>query len=51
VAKAQAGLKSTMRRLNRNLAQRGLNPVVIVVLFALFCFFCVFLWSKFQRRR
>ncbi|KAH9571637.1 hypothetical protein CY35_02G104800 [Sphagnum magellanicum] len=51
VAKAQAGLKSTMRRLNRNLAQRGLSPVVIVVLFALFCFFCVFLWSKFQRRR
>jgi hypothetical protein len=49
VAKAQAGLKSTMRRLNRNLAQRGLSPVVIVILFALFCFFCVFLLSKFQR--
>jgi len=51
VAKAQAGLKSTMRKLNRNLAQRGLSPVMIVILFGLFCFFCVFLWSKFQRGR
>ena len=50
VAKAQAGLKSTMRRLNRNLAQRGVNPVYLVVGFALLCFFCVYIWSKFHRR-
>lgn len=50
VAKAQAGLKSTMRRLNRNLAQRGINPVYLVVGFSLLCFFCVYIWSKFHRR-
>ncbi|KAG0561618.1 hypothetical protein M758_9G062900 [Ceratodon purpureus] len=51
VAKGQAMLKSTMRKLNRNLNQRGISPLYLTVGFALLCFFFVYLYIKFFRRR
>lgn len=50
LAKAQAGVKNNMRRLNKSIIQQGSNHVLHVVLFALFCFFIVYLLSKFSRR-
>ncbi|ONM59058.1 Bet1-like protein [Zea mays] len=50
LAKAQAGVKNNMRRLNKSIIQQGSNHVLYVVLFALFCFFIVYLLSKFSRR-
>lgn len=49
VMRAQAGLKNTMRRLNRSLIQQGSNHLLHVILFALLCFFLVYLWSKLFR--
>ncbi|CAN6175965.1 unnamed protein product, partial [Urochloa humidicola] len=50
LAKAQAGVKNNMRRLNKSIIQQGSNHVLHVVLFALFCFLVVYLLSKFSRR-
>lgn len=50
LAKAQAGVKNNMRRLNKSIIQQGSNHVLHVVLFALFCFMVVYLLSKFSRR-
>ncbi|TVU38226.1 hypothetical protein EJB05_11597, partial [Eragrostis curvula] len=50
LAKAQAGVKNNMRRMNKSIIQQGSNHVLHVVLFALFCFFVVYLLSKFSRR-
>ncbi|KAH7404050.1 hypothetical protein KP509_15G008500 [Ceratopteris richardii] len=49
VMKAQAGLKNTMKRLNRSIIQNGSNHLLHVILFALLCFFLVYLWSKLFR--
>ncbi|XP_057972490.1 bet1-like protein At4g14600 [Malania oleifera] len=50
VAKAQAGLKNNMRRLNRTIAKHSSNHILHVVLFGLLCFCVVYLWSKHLRR-
>ncbi|PAN14629.1 hypothetical protein PAHAL_2G425000 [Panicum hallii] len=50
LAKAQAGVKNNMRRLNKSIIRQGSNHVLHVVLFALFCFLVVYLLSKFSRR-
>ncbi|XP_078164380.1 bet1-like protein At4g14600 [Carex rostrata] len=50
LAKAQAGVKHNMRRMNKKIVQNGSNHLVHVVLFALFCFFVVYLISKFSKR-
>ncbi|KAI5066322.1 hypothetical protein GOP47_0018946 [Adiantum capillus-veneris] len=49
VTKAQAGLKNTMKRLNRSIIQQGSNHLLHVILFALLCFFLVYLWKKLFR--
>ncbi|KAL9275883.1 Bet1-like protein [Drosera capensis] len=50
VMKAQAGMKSNMRRLSRSVIKSGSNHILHVVLFALLCLFLVVLWSKISRR-
>lgn len=50
VAKAQAGVKNNLRRLNRSIVRNGSNHIVHVVLFALICFTIVYLWSKMSRK-
>lgn len=50
VAKGQAILKITMKRLNRTLNQRGISPLYLAIVFALLCFFSVYLYIKFHRR-
>ena len=49
VMKAQAGLKNTMKRMNRSIVRQGSNHLAQVILFALLCFFLVHLWSKLFR--
>ncbi|EFJ21363.1 hypothetical protein SELMODRAFT_102360, partial [Selaginella moellendorffii] len=49
MAKAGAGLKNSMNRLSRAMAQHSSNHVLHVVMFALVCFFFVYLWSRFSR--
>ncbi|CAM6098869.1 unnamed protein product [Calypogeia fissa] len=49
--KAQAGLRSTMKRLNRSIIQNGSNHVMHVILFLFLCVFFIIIWSKFFRSR
>lgn len=48
--KAQAGVKNNMKRLNRNVIQKGSNHVMHVIIFGLLCFFILYLLSKVSRR-
>lgn len=48
--KVQAGVKNSMRRMDRKIFKQGSNHVLHVILFALFCFLVVYLLSKFSRR-
>ncbi|CAJ2641177.1 unnamed protein product [Trifolium pratense] len=50
MAKAQAGVKNNLRRLNRSIVRNGANHIVHVITFALICFLIVYLWSKMSRK-
>ncbi|CAL0327355.1 unnamed protein product [Lupinus luteus] len=50
MAKAQAGVKNNLRRLNKSIIRNGSNHVVHVIAFALLCFFVVYFWSKVSRK-
>lgn len=49
--KAQAGLKSTMKRMNRKIIQNGSNHLVHVLLFVFLCVLFIVVWTKFFRSR
>ncbi|GAU32485.1 hypothetical protein TSUD_316920 [Trifolium subterraneum] len=50
MAKAQAGVKNNLRRLNKSIVRNGANHVVHVIAFALICFLIVYLWAKMSRK-
>jgi hypothetical protein len=50
MAKAQAGVKNNLRRLNKSIVRNGANHIVHVISFALICFLIVYLWSKMSRK-
>ncbi|KAK7282866.1 hypothetical protein RIF29_11957 [Crotalaria pallida] len=50
MAKAQAGVKNNLRRLNKSIVRSGSNHIVHVIVFALICFFIVYFWSKLSRK-
>ncbi|WJX68363.1 hypothetical protein P8452_52737 [Trifolium repens] len=50
MAKAQAGVKNNLRRLNKSIVRNGANHIVHVICFALICFLIVYLWSKMSRK-
>ncbi|CAL5204565.1 unnamed protein product [Lathyrus oleraceus] len=50
MAKAQAGVKNNLRRLNKSIVRNGSNHIVHVIAFALICFLIVYLWSKMSRK-
>ncbi|KAL2634001.1 hypothetical protein R1flu_005480 [Riccia fluitans] len=49
VAKAQAGVKSAMKKMSRSVIQNGSNHVVHTVLFGILFFTFIYLWAKFFR--
>ncbi|KAL0909625.1 hypothetical protein M5K25_020511 [Dendrobium thyrsiflorum] len=48
--KVQAGVKNSIRRMDRKIFRQGSNHVLHVILFVFFCFLVVYLLSKFSRR-
>ncbi|XP_010538206.1 PREDICTED: bet1-like protein At4g14600 [Tarenaya hassleriana] len=50
LARAQAGVKNNIRKLNKSIIRSGNSHVMHVVLFALLCFFALYVWSKMFKR-
>ncbi|KAH0453672.1 hypothetical protein IEQ34_017996 [Dendrobium chrysotoxum] len=48
--KVQAGVKNSIRRMDKKIFRQGSNHVLHVILFVFFCFLVVYLLSKFSRR-
>ncbi|KAG6553277.1 hypothetical protein Mapa_005011 [Marchantia paleacea] len=49
MAKAQAGVKTAMKRMSKSVIQNGSNHLVHVVLFGILFFTFIYLWAKFVR--
>ncbi|OMO56163.1 hypothetical protein CCACVL1_26697 [Corchorus capsularis] len=50
MSRAQAGVKTGMKRLNRTVANQRSNHILQVIIFGLGCFTIVYLWSKYFKR-
>ncbi|KAH1082617.1 hypothetical protein J1N35_022378 [Gossypium stocksii] len=50
MSRAQAGVKSGMKKLNRTIARQRSNHILQVIIFGLTCFSIVYLWSKHFKR-
>ncbi|BBN04641.1 protein transport protein SFT1 [Marchantia polymorpha subsp. ruderalis] len=49
MAKAQAGVKTAMKRMSKSVIQNGSNHLLHVVLFGILFFTLLYLWAKFLR--